>query len=174
MKTQKGFTVVEGLLILVIIGLISFTGWYVWNAHNKTNNTLTNADAANSSVAKYPGNATTLTKDSASRLALQFYDQYINLRYFNDQEKLVGQYGTENLTKYFKDNSHGVDPVVCGQSIPTSISTNNSSVTADSATVVITEDYNPTPLEVTQNLFNQNVLKIDSIDCPSTLPSEAP
>ncbi len=37
MKTQKGFAVLEGLLILVIIAIIGGTGWYAWhNNHNAT------------------------------------------------------------------------------------------------------------------------------------------
>lgn len=63
MKTQKGFTIIEGLLILVILGILGFTGWYVYNAHNKTTDTLTNADSANSSVAKYSKKSSTQAKD---------------------------------------------------------------------------------------------------------------
>jgi hypothetical protein len=35
-KNQRGFSVVEGLLILVIVGTIGFIGWYVWKSKNKT------------------------------------------------------------------------------------------------------------------------------------------
>ena len=35
-KNQKGFSLVEGLLILVIVGLVGFVGWYVWQSKNKT------------------------------------------------------------------------------------------------------------------------------------------
>jgi hypothetical protein len=40
---QHGFTVVEGLLILVIVGIIGGTGWCVMSANNKTNDTLNNS-----------------------------------------------------------------------------------------------------------------------------------
>lgn len=52
MKNNKGFALVEGLLVLVIVGMLTGIGWYVWNANNKTNDTLANTDAASSSVAK--------------------------------------------------------------------------------------------------------------------------
>lgn len=62
MKTSKGFTLIEGLLILVIVGLIGGTGWYVWSSHNKTNSILSSADQVNNSVAifnkKASGNVT--------------------------------------------------------------------------------------------------------------------
>jgi len=37
-KNQKGFSVVEGLLVLVIVGIIGFVGWYVWQSKQKANN----------------------------------------------------------------------------------------------------------------------------------------
>jgi hypothetical protein len=40
---QRGFTVVEGLLIFIIIGIIGGTSWYVVHANSKTNDTLNNA-----------------------------------------------------------------------------------------------------------------------------------
>lgn len=49
MKNTKGFALVEGLLILVIVGMLAGIGWYVWNASNKTDGTLANTDAASSS-----------------------------------------------------------------------------------------------------------------------------
>lgn len=30
-KQQLGFTAIEGILILVIVGIVGFTGWYVWH-----------------------------------------------------------------------------------------------------------------------------------------------
>lgn len=41
MKTnQKGFSAIEGILVLVIVGLIGFVGWYVWQS-NKTMSDVT-------------------------------------------------------------------------------------------------------------------------------------
>ena len=39
-KNSDGFSVVHTLLILVIIGIIGFTGWYVWNASKEANKNL--------------------------------------------------------------------------------------------------------------------------------------
>jgi len=53
MRNIKGFSAVEGLLILIIAGILGFTGWYVYSSHNKTSDTLTNADLASSVNANY-------------------------------------------------------------------------------------------------------------------------
>lgn len=45
MKNQKGFTVVEGLLILVIVGLIGGVGWYVWDAKKESDKSLNQASS---------------------------------------------------------------------------------------------------------------------------------
>gem|GEM_PF-5416893 len=34
-KNQHGFGAIEGLLLLVIVSLIGFVGWYVWQSKNK-------------------------------------------------------------------------------------------------------------------------------------------
>ena len=42
-KNQKGFSTVEYLLVFVIVGLIAFVGWYVWNANNNSSKVLSAA-----------------------------------------------------------------------------------------------------------------------------------
>ena len=37
MRSQKGFTAVEGLLIFVVVGIVGFAGWYVYDSGQKTN-----------------------------------------------------------------------------------------------------------------------------------------
>lgn len=49
-KFQHGFTVIEGLLILVIVGIIAGTGWYVWNAQDKANKNLDSAAKSSQNV----------------------------------------------------------------------------------------------------------------------------
>src|SRR6266700_3794862 len=73
MKNHKGFAIIEGLLILVIVGILGGTGWYVYNAHNKTTDSYTNADTANSSVAKYP-------KKQATQAVLKIPDGFVETK----------------------------------------------------------------------------------------------
>lgn len=37
---QKGFTVVEALLLLILLAIMGFTGYYVWHSQKQTNNSL--------------------------------------------------------------------------------------------------------------------------------------
>jgi hypothetical protein len=41
--SNKGFTVIESLLILVVVGILGFTGWFVWHSTQKVNQTNKNA-----------------------------------------------------------------------------------------------------------------------------------
>lgn len=41
-KNQKGFSLTEGLLIVVILGLVTFVGWYVWQSSQKANTEAVN------------------------------------------------------------------------------------------------------------------------------------
>ena len=36
---QKGFNAVEGMLVLLVIGILSFTSWFVWNAQQNKSDT---------------------------------------------------------------------------------------------------------------------------------------
>lgn len=62
-KTQSGFALVESLLIILILVIIGFGGYYVWHSQQQTNKTLSTAastsqkaastEASNASAQKY-------------------------------------------------------------------------------------------------------------------------
>jgi cytoskeletal protein RodZ len=41
---QRGFAAVEAILIVIVLGIIGFTGWFVYHAKQNTDKTLTSAD----------------------------------------------------------------------------------------------------------------------------------
>lgn len=47
MKHQNGFTLIEGLLIAVVLSVIGFGGYYVWNEQNKKPTTASNQSSSN-------------------------------------------------------------------------------------------------------------------------------
>jgi len=53
MKKQQGFSIVETLLILIIVGLVGFTGWFIFSAKSTASKSLaTSADVSDQQVAK--------------------------------------------------------------------------------------------------------------------------
>jgi prepilin-type N-terminal cleavage/methylation domain-containing protein len=40
-QKQAGFTIVEVLLVLILLAIVGFTGYYVWHSQKKTDETLT-------------------------------------------------------------------------------------------------------------------------------------
>lgn len=38
-QSQRGFTFIEGLLVVILVGIVGFAGWYVYDSNNKANNT---------------------------------------------------------------------------------------------------------------------------------------
>jgi type II secretory pathway pseudopilin PulG len=55
---QRGFSALEGLLVLIIIGLVAFTGFYVLKANKDTDKTVNNGNNTSSHVKQ---NKTTAT-----------------------------------------------------------------------------------------------------------------
>jgi Tfp pilus assembly major pilin PilA len=53
-KTQKGFALIEGLLILVIVMILSATGWYVYQSQSKATDNLNNAGIVNNPTVLHP------------------------------------------------------------------------------------------------------------------------
>jgi type II secretory pathway pseudopilin PulG len=49
-KLQNGFSAVEALLIVIIVGMLGGVGWYVWNANNQANKNLDSASNVSSNT----------------------------------------------------------------------------------------------------------------------------
>ncbi len=72
MTNQKGFTVVEGVLILIIVAMLGFTGWFVWHSQQNT-------DKINSQAAK---NSQPVTTDKNKPSYLTAMDNSTSQNYF--------------------------------------------------------------------------------------------
>jgi Tfp pilus assembly protein PilE len=60
-KNQKGFAVVEGVLILVVVAILGFTSWYVIKANGNAKDTLSLAAGTNVAVKSKPKKAAAKT-----------------------------------------------------------------------------------------------------------------
>jgi uncharacterized protein HemX len=67
-NNQKGFSAVEGLLILAIVALVAFTGWYAMNAKKRANTNLDNASKTSQ---------TTLTKEQSAQAEVVKIEQAV-------------------------------------------------------------------------------------------------
>ncbi len=50
-NNQSGTGVLEALLILVIVGILGFTGWFVWSSQKSANDTYNNTDKSDALTA---------------------------------------------------------------------------------------------------------------------------
>jgi len=67
---NSGFSAVEALLILVVVGILGFTGWFVYHSKQAADKTLTNT---NSTVPKYKKKASTQPSTTSTNLVTDNY-----------------------------------------------------------------------------------------------------
>lgn len=61
-KSQSGFAALEVLLILGVVTIIGFTGWFVWNGQKSINKTLSDTNTSAGSTSTQPQKKTDDTK----------------------------------------------------------------------------------------------------------------
>jgi len=78
-KNQSGFALIEGLLIILIIAIIGFGGYYVWHTQKQTDKTLDTAAAtsqkAASTAAQAPAQKYLTIKEWGVKIPLTAPDQ---------------------------------------------------------------------------------------------------
>ena len=90
---QRGFSAVEGLLVIIIILLVGFIGYYVWHAQQSTSKTLNTASTAKQ--------ATTTKSQTAAEAKDIKYDPIVVITTPADVDKLTGS------PQSFKDFASG-------------------------------------------------------------------
>src|SRR6185312_10539783 len=65
-RNQKGFGAIEGLLFLILLSILGFTGYYVWHTSKNANSTYNTAAKTSSGTPTTPG--------SSDRFKLGFYN----------------------------------------------------------------------------------------------------
>jgi hypothetical protein len=95
-KTQKGFALVEGLLISLIIAIIAGTGYYVWHSKNQTDESLANTSDSSQS---------TVTSKKSSTAGPSVAQKYFTIKEWNVRSPYSG-----NLTLEYNLNESGSLP----------------------------------------------------------------
>src|SRR5689334_13162813 len=89
---QKGFSVVEALLILVVLGILGFTGWFVYHAKQSSDKNYSAASTSDSSNATKQAKTLHGTKVVSLDKTYEKYTNYdtgISITY----SKMVADYG---------------------------------------------------------------------------------
>lgn len=71
-KNQRGFSTVEGVLVVVALALIGFVGWYVYHTRQNSNKALDAANnTSNSAGPRFTSNSKAADSGSTSNSSLQ-------------------------------------------------------------------------------------------------------
>lgn len=96
-KNEKGFSVVEILIVLVVVGLIGGTGWYVWQPKHKT--TENNKSTTNSTPAtEQKATDNPEVKSEVNYLTIKEWGVKISLR---DTDKVSYAYTSQPNGSYY-------------------------------------------------------------------------
>lgn len=170
---SDGFSAVETLLVLIIVAIVGFVGWYVYNAHKKTTDNLNSASqisAKAAAEAKTKSPIHTLT--DAQGLVQRTYGSVLT---YQNKNKGVSQAEVDTVkanvtpalyaTLSAAVQSPASDPILCSQSIPTKAVAQAGKVSNGMATITVKETFGTTVTQVT-TMVDLASLKIDSITCP--------
>jgi hypothetical protein len=177
-QNQSGFSAVETGLILVIVGIIGFTGWFVLHSRQDADktfagNTTSAPTLAKTKAATKSTNAMALNEASASQFALNFYKKYAPLLDDSEKRALITQDGTANLLDYFTTYQHGFDSIVCAQERPEHITVSKATINDSIVTVWIDESFSDVGL-IQVKVIDSGGLKIDLVTCPGSLGNLPP
>jgi Tfp pilus assembly protein PilV len=164
-KHESGFSGIETLLVVLIIAVLGFGGYAVWHSRQ-------------SKSSSYQALSTDLTKTATNSTPLQtvsnFYNKY-NLNIGNEtaSQATVQAYGSTDLISYFnKYKNVGEDPIECSQDNVPNFTINLVNQTKSVAKVNVIENFT-TPQTIAVTVVNQNGWKVDSVTCPTPLPTSA-
>lgn len=78
MKKQSGFTIVEVLLVVLILSVVGFGGYYVWHSPNKADKTYDNSSKSSQATSPSSKKTTTNTPSNSSTSTTQT-QQYLTI-----------------------------------------------------------------------------------------------
>ena len=145
-SNQQGFSAIEGLLILIVILMIGFIGYYVYHSQQQANKTLNAAQADN--------NSTTSAKKSTSSSSSSSATKYFTISQWGVRAPYDG---TDSFTPNFSPDSSSTTEIVSanlsktydcstfGAGEVTRASSGDPSNDPANPTVTVGEDYSSNP-----------------------------
>lgn len=125
-SNQRGFSPIETVLVLVIVGLIAFVAWYVFHAKSNTDTTLGNAANTQTEVSKQTKKTTTpATKPAATEVVTTKTDSKLGQYLADPSNKALYTYGADTTGVSNCSGSCLTDwPVYSAASAPSALPTN--------------------------------------------------
>lgn len=172
---QKGFSVVEVILVLVIVILIGAVGWLVYKNHQKNTSTSTSSKTSTNTTQT----STIHTTEEATTFVQTTYDKYLsavsNVASDNDQPLgLVGLAAVkDSLSSDFYTQAaaspNGSDFSCAGQFLPAKYTAGSASSTDTGATIPLTISNSSDGSTISGMTVNVDLatLKITAVGCPS-------
>ena len=162
---QNGFSALEGLLILVILAIISFTGYYVWHTRQATTKTYASTSNAQATVVK-----TKYTKPQALEAAKALYQQYVSTAKTGQagldaiKDQLTTQLYSSLSAKY--SSGATTDQLLCSPTFPSTISAKLGAPAGQptTATVQVNENFGDSSSYVTVGV-DLNTLQLSGLVC---------
>jgi hypothetical protein len=122
-KTQKGFAHIEMLLLLILVAIIGFTGWFVWHARSQANKSLSDTLSSGQSLPSYNSKkktvpAVTTPKKTVAPKIVNYSTPTsqtgVEISSEADVDKLDG--ASDSFKDYVKEKfkKHGNSPSPCG------------------------------------------------------------
>lgn len=182
-KNEKGFGLVELILVGVIIILLGFVGYfYVQASHNQTKTATTATQSTKPTPSKSPEVSTapkqSLSEDSVRSVVNNFYSAYFSALVGTEgaagMNAAVTKYGSTSFVAYYNGIMRGVepvvsDPVMCVQNSPMQAPAVTAvEIASGKATATVTEKFSGGSVTtLTATVTDENGFKVDSVTCPS-------
>jgi type II secretory pathway pseudopilin PulG len=146
MKNQKGFTLVEGLLIFIAIALVGFIGFYVYDKNKKDESVQqisTKAQEAKTQIQELPQGENKETTNSEpqdpTKDWLTYDTESFSLKYPSDWVKMRNAKNCEGADSFYRGTSSN-SAGICDSDAPVQIIVN--AVKGKQASYIIDPEYN--------------------------------
>src|ERR1700733_6263863 len=96
LKNQSGFSVVEALLIVIVIGILGFTGWFVYHAQTNASKAYKAQQAVAGPAHIYTAHDEQVAKAKAMKGWLQFSNDTVGLKFHYPSSWGTAQFETMN------------------------------------------------------------------------------
>ncbi len=162
---QKGFGVVEGLLVVIALVLVGGVGYYVYGQNRDTNKTSNSSDSSTKTTQQGSSKGSKqetnkLSDEEAINYVKKFYDEYITSA--AAPVDTFKKYGTDN---FVNDTSNAnYDPVLCGQQGKSQAQVSVSKPASDVTATITYPSGSKIDAKVKLVTSNEQ-LKIDSVTC---------